>query len=94
MSGTRRSDASVQISTAQRDYLVNAAFLPRPLAAILKTARPVGKAAWAVEISRDTAEQFRSVLTERLASVGFDPEYEPTGEGKMLEELIDCFYIA
>lgn len=45
-----------------------------------------------LEVDRDVAERFRSAFTERLARVGFDPGYELTGEGAVLEELIDAFF--
>lgn len=45
-----------------------------------------------LEVDSDLAERFRSAFTERLAQVGFDPAYELTGEGAVLEELIDVFF--
>lgn len=39
------------------------------------------------------AEQFREVLTTKLAEIGFDDQYSPNAEGDMLERLIDKFYL-
>jgi hypothetical protein len=73
-------------------YLKNTNFLPESLAQVIKAAQPISNDRHAVHISRDAGEQFRSAFTERLAKVGFGADYEPTSEGKMLEELIDRFY--
>ena len=75
-------------------YLSNANFLPAALVEIIQAAEAVGGDRYAVRVSADTAEQLRSVFTERLAKVGFDANYRPTPEGKMLEQLIDVFYLA
>ncbi len=40
-----------------------------------------------------TAEEFREAFTEHLAKVGFDDAYETNPEGKLLEDLIDRFYL-
>lgn len=44
-----------------------------------------------LEVSDALAEECRSVFTERLAIVGFNANYEPTSEGRRLEDLIDKF---
>jgi hypothetical protein len=48
----------------------------------------------AVMLSRDLIEKCRETLTDRLGKVGFDENYEVTSEGKMIENLIDRFYVA
>ncbi len=45
-----------------------------------------------LKITIDTAEKFRDKFTERLATAGFDIDYELTAEGYLLEKLIDIFY--
>ncbi len=44
-------------------------------------------------ISDDIADELRDLCTERLDTHGFDKNYNPTDEGKKLEELIDKLYI-
>jgi hypothetical protein len=39
----------------------------------------------------DRAE-LRELVGDRLAEVGFDPDYRPTPEGLRLEELIDLLF--
>ena len=44
-------------------------------------------------ISDDMADELRDMCTERLDTHGFDEDYNPTEEGKILESLIDKLYI-
>ncbi len=53
-----------------------------------------------IEWSRDeiksdmvTIENLRGVLTEVLATVGFDEHYNPTLAGKMIESIIDKLFV-
>lgn len=46
-----------------------------------------------VVIDRELAETIRAKLTERLAQVGFNEKYEPTTEGRYLEDLIDRLFL-
>ena len=39
------------------------------------------------------AERIRELLTERLAMVGFGPNYEVNEKGRLIEELIDRFHV-
>ena len=39
------------------------------------------------------AETVRGALTKELARQGFDADYEPTAEGRLIEDLIDDFFI-
>jgi len=39
------------------------------------------------------AEQVREELTNCLAEVGFDEKYELSEEGRILEDLIDLFFV-
>jgi hypothetical protein len=47
----------------------------------------------ALRLDREKAEQLRSFLTEQLAKIGFQEDYSLTERGKILEELIDRFYL-
>lgn len=46
-----------------------------------------------IEISDELADSLRDSCTARLDTHGFDQEYQPTEEGKKLEELIDKLFI-
>ena len=46
-----------------------------------------------VDLDQSHAELLRGYFTARLASVGFDSDYKPNLEGRMLETLIDKFFL-
>lgn len=82
----------VLLSSRQMEYLKGARFLPASLVLILDTSLAGSGEAYSLSVSRDVAEEFRSVLIHRVAVAGFGPDYEPNSEGRMLEELIDRFH--
>lgn len=84
---------TVRLSGREAMYLRNAAFLQDELARIVNAADAGEESGIVISLSKETSERFRAIFTERLASVGFDDAYEPTSEGKVLEALIDCFYM-
>ena len=45
------------------------------------------------DISVDLADELRDHCTDRLDTHGFDINYNPTEEGKRLEDLIDKLYV-
>ena len=46
-----------------------------------------------LECSEDQADDIRDKCSEKLQLVGFDEKYELTPEGKILEDLIDKFFV-
>jgi hypothetical protein len=46
-----------------------------------------------MEIDEDIADKIRDWAIDELQKKGFDINYELTADGKILEELIDAFYI-
>jgi hypothetical protein len=89
----RRDEAEHIIVLAQRElmYLRNMDFLSPELAKIVAEFRQAGGGQYRGAVSPELSERFRSELSERLARVGFDLDYEPTAEGKIIEDLIDRF---
>jgi len=83
----------IQLSSSEVEYLREASFLPPHLAEIVRSAQLASDGSFSLHVSREVAEGFRSALTDQLAKTGFDVDYEVTGEGRMLEELIDRFYV-
>lgn len=45
------------------------------------------------DISDETASVLRDCCEEYLLHIGFDEQYEPNDEGKILETLIDKLYV-
>lgn len=85
---------AIQLSRQEVTYLRDAKFLPATLARIIDNVSFTSNERGVVEVTDEIAEQFRATFTERLAKAGFDADYEPTYEGKLLEGLIDRFYVA
>lgn len=46
-----------------------------------------------IEIDEGTADEIHDWASDELQRKGFDINYELTPEGKILEELIDLFYV-
>jgi hypothetical protein len=88
---TTTSQRTVRLSKVDLTYLTNAKFLPEDLERIVSTAEASDNEERVLKLDRNTAERFRDEFTNRLARVGFGPDYEPTREGKLLEDLIDRF---
>jgi hypothetical protein len=86
------SSKVVTLSQRELMYLKNVNFLSPTLARVVDSVIVTDKKAYTLSVPCATAEMFRSEFTERLAEVGFDVDYEPTSEGKILETLIDIFY--
>lgn len=81
----------IRLSSREFMYLKNTAFLPASLARLVDSAKAINPKSYALSIPHDTADKFRSALTERLARAGLGADYELTGEGKTIEDLIDRF---
>ena len=81
----------VEISKFEMLYLRNVTFLPPGLIEFIDSAQETSRKKFKIILQAHTAEEFRSVFTERLAKVGFGPHYELTNEGELLEGLIDRF---
>jgi len=84
----------VKLSKSELGYLKSAKFLKPDLFQNIENANCNGEKSCVINLDIDTIEAFRDCFTEELAQVGFDENYEPNEEGKILENLIDRFYIA
>lgn len=86
------SDAtrSVRLSAVQSDYLRQAEYLPPRLREVVDAAS-VDLGLSGLAVSGEIADALQSALTDRLARVGFDANYDLTKEGSTLEDLIDLF---
>jgi len=81
------------ITQIQKKYLIDSVLLDRKdLIKELMSGHLV-RDMWRVSISDEAADDIRDLCSEMLQSVGFGSKYELTTEGKMLNELIDTFYL-
>lgn len=87
------AEKRIHLSQRHVDYLRHASFLPAVLARIIEAVGAKGDEALVICVSREAAEEFRAAFTHQLAKVGFGADYHPTAEGKLLEELIDRFFL-
>lgn len=74
-------------------YLLDASFLTPTQRALLDEAKDRTGRRFSFSIPDDLAEEFRDAFTLRLMEAGFDSEYQPNEEGRILEDLIDQFFV-
>ena len=82
-----------KLSAREMEYLNQLASRDKSLASLLKSQKGTFDCSLAIRLSRDEAEQVRERLTTELAAIGFDCDYSPNADGRMLETLIDRFYV-
>jgi hypothetical protein len=79
----------IRLSVAATDYLRTATYLAPELYQTLRD--EIDESPRSIALDDATAEQARNGFAERLAQVGFDDEHDLSGEGDLLEDLIDRF---
>jgi hypothetical protein len=82
-----------QLSSQEADYLNGLAAHDESLARQLKSQQQVAGGRVELHLSRAEAERLRDSLTVKLAAIGFDENYSPNEQGRVLEKLIDRFYL-
>ncbi len=81
------------LSAKELEFLRQLASRDKSLAELLGLRQSPGGRSTTIRLARGEAEQIRGYLTTELAAVGFDENYEPNDLGRMLETLIDRFYL-
>mgnify|MGYP001800736849 CR=1 FL=1 len=84
---------AIKLSQAEYSYLCKTSFLPERLRQLFFLTESEEENAYKLNISEDQADEIRDLCGEQLQLVGFDEKYGPTPEGKLLEDLVDKFYI-
>jgi hypothetical protein len=87
------AEKRIHLSKRHVEYLRQSSFLPASLARLVEAVGSEGDEARVIRVSQEVAEKFRSAFTDQLAKVGFGVDYQPTSEGRILEELIDRFFL-
>jgi hypothetical protein len=77
----------VTLSPDEKEYLVRLAGLQR-----LRVSGAPDGSEFILEIDPETADELRDRCGEELQLHGFDKEYRPTREGRILESLIDKLF--
>lgn len=85
------STRTIKLSEIEVNYLVNSRFLPEDLVQIIRSAELVHDGARLVKLDQRVVDRFLDEFTIRLVEAGFGKDYEPTSEGRLLEDLTGRF---
>ena len=83
---------AIKLNQTEYSYLCKANFLPDRLRQLFFLTEKKEND-YVVNISEGQADEIRDLCGDQLQLVGFDEKYAPTPEGKILEDLVDKFYI-
>jgi len=78
----------INLSHNDTQFLKRVLMLPREFKELFESVSIQG-----ISLSEDQADELRDLCGDRLQTHGFDEKYQPTEEGKILEELIDKLFI-
>jgi hypothetical protein len=84
---------TIILSEKELNVLVPHAECNKTIDWFLKFGKPCENKKMVISIDGSKCEEVRTALTELLAKIGFDANYSPTKEGRVLEELIDKLFI-
>ncbi|MBI2742621.1 MAG: hypothetical protein HYX48_01740 [Chlamydiales bacterium] len=84
--------SKIELSSGEYKYLCKASFLEDKYRKLLFSGTKQDKK-YSLEISEDQADEIRNLCQEQLQIVGFDEKYELTPDGKILESLVDKFFV-
>jgi hypothetical protein len=74
----------VQLTRDQRDYL------SKRFPGVAQQITPFSDSRGGLQLDEAQERNLLGLLADRLQEVGFDGEYKPTNEGRMLESIIDA----
>jgi len=83
-----------RVSAEEVECLKRLASFHEPFAGLLRFEEGSAGRRTTIRLSRAEAEQVRDYLIEQVALTGFDENYNPNKQGRMLEALIDRFYLS
>ena len=83
----------IKLTEQEHALILAGGFLSADLLAPFQKAEELGGRfrRFMVTLDAEQAYEVREALIDRLLHVGFDKDYEPTPDGRMLEDLIDKF---
>ncbi len=83
---------NVVLSDSEYLYLLDSTFLTEDLRNSVVCAQQVNDS-YIITISEDQSDQLRDILGEQLQLIGFDKDYNLTTEGKVIDSMIDKFFV-
>jgi hypothetical protein len=84
---------TIKLAETEREYLVTVVLKNHSslMNIIEQSTKEKGK--FLIDIDNVLADEIRDLCSEQLQKSGFDENYNLNEEGKMLEKLIDIFYV-
>jgi hypothetical protein len=82
----------ITLTKTEKHYCLNSDFLPDNYISAISSAIQE-EDLYVVTVLEEEADEIRDFCSEKLQLVGFDKDYSPTIEGRILESLIDKFFI-
>lgn len=83
----------IRILQSQKEYLIDHVLEGRDdLIQEIEKGKLV-KNKWEISISEETSDDIRDLCSEKLQKIGFDENYNLTEQGKVLEAMIDAFFV-
>ena len=82
----------IELNRSEYNYLCQASFLEDKYRKLLFSSNQQDEK-YSLKISEDQADEIRDLCGQQLQAVGFDIKYELTSEGKILESLVDKFFV-
>lgn len=86
------ANLNTELSRNEYNYLCQATFLDDKYRRSLFSSQQEGDK-YSLKIPQDQADEIRDLWGEQLQIVGFNEKYELTPEGKILESLVDKFFV-
>lgn len=83
----------INLNETEYSYLLNSSFLSVNWKTLINISNQQIDDSHIITISEDQSDELRDLLGEQLQLVGFDEKYKLTTEGRILESLIDKFFI-
>ena len=84
---------NIKLTEEEVEYFKSAVFLEKYLKCIVFNSMACKKKIFTLIISEELVDELRDVFGEQMELTGFDENYEPNKEGRILESLIDKFFI-
>jgi hypothetical protein len=82
----------IKLNKKEYNYLCQATFINESCKNLLSSSQ-TDDDTYLITISEDQADEIRELCGEQLQVIGFDDKYELTLEGKILESLVDKFFV-
>ena len=83
----------IKLNSDEFFHIISSCFLPNELIEMINESYEKSGNNYLLSISEDSADQLRDLFSDQLQVAGFDENYNLTKEGKIIENLIDKFFI-